>query len=160
MATGVEHCSTCCDLGFHCRDVFLATETWVDGHDQHHLDQVENVFDRRQWGSGVQRNRGIAAEIGNVGERAVQVSTGFGVHDEKVTTCVDVLLGHEVGVVDHEVSFEAHIGIGTTCRYHVGTKRQVGNVVGVHDIPLNAIGAGFAEPTTFFAKVGKIGGQN
>jgi pimeloyl-ACP methyl ester carboxylesterase len=44
------------DLGLHRRDVLLAAEAGVDGHDQHHVDQVEHVLHRRDRSGRVERH--------------------------------------------------------------------------------------------------------
>ncbi len=104
----VDHRSDLGDLRFHRGDVGLAAEPGVHGHHEHEVDEVEHVGDRRGRGRRIQCDRRVGAQVVDVGERAVEVRARLGVDDQAGAAGVDVLLGHHVGRVHHEVRLEGH----------------------------------------------------
>src|SRR6185437_1311878 len=86
---------------------------------------------------------GARAAGGDVAEQAVQVAGGFGVDDDEVGACGADGLDPLLGAADHEVGFEgqrADVGAGSGDEH--GAHGDVGDEVAVHDVHLEAIGAG------------------
>ena len=78
-------------------------------------------------------------------QRAVEVRARFGVDDQAGTAGVDVLLGHHVGRVHHEVRLEGHGRVRSGGGDHVGAEREVGDELAVHHVPLDEVDPGRLE---------------
>jgi hypothetical protein len=78
----LDHCPDLANFGLHGGDVFLATKPRIDGHDQHEIDEVENMLDSRSWCGRVKRYRSGRAKVVDVSERAVKVHAGFHMNDQ------------------------------------------------------------------------------
>src|SRR5690606_8023854 len=118
-AGDLDHRRDLGDLRLHRRQVVLAAEAGVDGHDQHQVDQVHDVGDRGGGRRGVQRHRGAGTQLADVAERAVQVGAGLGVHDHDLATRLDVAVRQLVGVHHHEVGLEGDVDVRPTGPDHV-----------------------------------------
>ena len=158
MRARIEHLAQGGDLRLHRCDVGLSAEAGVHRHDEHHLDQVEHVLDGRDRRRRVEGDGGARPEITHTRQGSVEVGRRLGVDDEEIAAGVDVLGRQQVRVGDHEVRLEPHVGVGPAGGDHVGSEREIRHEVAVHDVPLDAIGAGFAQPSTLLAEVGEVGG--
>ncbi len=156
----IDHRPDLRDLRLHRRDVGLAAEARIDRHHQHQVDQVEHVGNRRGRRRRVECHRRVGAQIVDVAECAVQVCAGFCMHDQARAAGVDVLLGHHVGRVDHQVRLEWHRGVLAGRRDHIGAECEVRDELAVHHVPLDQIDASRLELGDLVAELGEIGGQD
>ncbi len=85
------------------------------------------------------------------------MGAGLGVHDQPRAAGVDVLLGHHVGCVDHQVGLERHRGVRACGGDHVGTEREVRHELAVHHVPLDEVDAGRFECGDLLAELGEVG---
>ena len=88
------------------RDERLAAEARVHRHHQHEIEIVEHVLERRGRRGRVQRDTRARAELADLGERALEMRAGLGVHRDHVGPG-----RHELGDVplrldDHQVDVE------------------------------------------------------
>ena len=83
----------------------------------------------------------------------MQMCAGFDMHDQSLATSLDITLGHHIGCEHHEVCFKRNLGERTRAGNDIGTKREVGNKLSIHHIPLNEIDAGFIEGNHCFTQL-------
>ncbi len=93
-------------------------------------------------------------------ERAVEVRARLGVDDQAGAAGVDVLLGHHVGRVHHQVRLERHRRVGSGGGDHVGAEREVRDELAVHHVPLDEVDPGRLECGDLLAEPGEVGGQH
>ena len=106
MTSRIEKLSYRGDLGLHGGEVLLSAEPRIDGHHQHHVDEVADMCDGAGRGRGVERNSGGRAGVVDQAERAVEVRAGLGMDDHPGAPGSDVLRDHRVGREHHEVGLE------------------------------------------------------
>jgi hypothetical protein len=137
---GVEdHASYLGDLGLHGGDVVLPAEPGVDGHDEHHVDEVEHPAHCVDGGGRVEGDGGTGAGFTHLAERTVQVPHRLGVHDDQLATGIHERLVHPPRLVHHQVRLEGHAGVGAHGGHHVWSKREIRDEATVHDVELDAI---------------------
>ena len=147
------------DLGFHRGDVGLAAESGIDGHHEHHVDQIQDMRDRVGRGRRVEGDGGSGTERRDVSERTVQVLTRLDVHDQAPTSGLDVLLCHRVRREDHQVGFERQRTVLAHAGDHVGSERQVGYELSVHHVELDPVDARSLEGLDLGAEYCEVDGQ-
>ena len=70
------------DFFEHLGDEGLAAEAWVDGHDEDHVDGVDEELDVVLGGAGVEDDAGLAAEAADFVDQAQGVERGFDVEGD------------------------------------------------------------------------------
>ncbi len=111
-------------------------------------------------GMGVECHARGGAQFGDVGQRAVEVRTGLGVHDHDVAAGLDIAVEKAVGFDDHQVGLESHVDMGSDRGDHVGSEREVGYEHAVHDIPLDAVDACILESDALRTQLRVVGGKD
>ncbi len=145
VAACVDHPRDFGDLRLHRRDVLLSAPARVHGHHEDLVDEVEHVGDGRRGGRGVDRHGCPGAEVAHGAERAVQVSSGLGVHDEGLAASLEHRPQHLLGRVDHEVGLERQADLGPDGADHVGAERDHRHELAVHHVELHAVASRLLE---------------
>lgn len=148
----------------HGRNEALTTKAWVDAHDQHKIEGVDNweyFFDIGRW---IDDDSG---PIAHFSEFLSQVSRLlFALHDFDMETDEIGPIGVErpeehLGIGHHEVHIEKGVGASSsTCPADGRPHREIGDKVPIHDIDMEEIGACLDNLLAFSPKIGKVGGQN
>ncbi|GAC1639114.1 MAG: hypothetical protein NVS4B6_09420 [Mycobacterium sp.] len=133
------------DLGFHARQMLLATEAGINGHHQQQVNQMEDIRHRVERCGRIQRDAYPGAEIGDGCERAMQVSSRLRVHDNEFAARLDPPRQHRIRILYHEVRLKADRDMATVSGDHVRSERQIRYEPPVHDIPLDPINAGLLQ---------------
>ncbi|CAH0375970.1 unnamed protein product, partial [Pelagomonas calceolata] len=156
------------DLVRHRRDVGLAAEAGVHGHDEHVVDQVKDVLDGLGGRRRVQRHGRRAAHGPDVRQAAVDVRARLDVDDHHTRLAVGTLrrlreLGqHRVRAPlrDHELRLEHELGGLALRRDDVRAEGQVGHEVAVHDVKLNPVAPCFFQGRTIQTERGEVRRQH
>jgi 23S rRNA (uracil1939-C5)-methyltransferase len=154
-----DHLLDLADLGFHRGDVGLTAESGIDGHHEHHVDQIEDMCNCVGRGRRVEGDRRSGPERRDVSERAVQVLACLDVHDQPLASGIDVLLRHCVGREYHQVGFERQRTVLACAGDHVRTERQVGHELSVHHVELDPVDARSLEGLDLCAEHCEVDGQ-
>ena len=80
----------------------------------------------------------------------------FDVHDESIAAGLDVARREHIGRECHQVRFERLRGVLASGRDHVGSEREIGHELAVHDVPLEVIDAGRVEGFDLGTQAGEI----
>ena len=110
--------------------------------------------------AGLSATAGLAPELADVAERAVQVGAGLGVHDDDLAAGLDVLVHQLVGVHHHQVRLEGDVDVRPTGLDHVGPEGQVRHEHAVHHVELDPVDAGLLERDALLAEPGEVGRQD
>ena len=148
------------DLRLHGGEVALPPEARVDGHDEHEVDQVEDVGDRSHRRGGIEGDARPGAQFGDAPEGAVQVTTGLGVDDDELAARFHEPGQQPVGLVHHEVGLERDLHQRADGGDHVRPEGQVGNEAPVHHVPLDPVHAGLLEGSHLVAEAGEVGRED
>jgi len=147
-------------LGLHRGDVVLTPEPGVDGHDQHLVDQVQDVVDRLRGSGRVESHRSRGSGVTDNAERAVQVTVGFGVQDDGLTSRVYELRYQPGRLVHHEMGLEGHGDARAHSGDDVGAEREVGYEPAVHDVELNAVHPCLLQGSALLTQPGEVSRQH
>lgn len=148
------------DLRFHGSDIGLTAETRVHRHHQEHVEQVDDVGHGLQRGMGVQRNRGRGAEVGDGGERAMEMATRLGVNDDHLAAGIDETRDQMIRLLDHQVGLERDLHMGAAGRDDVGAEREVRNEASIHDVELDPVDSGLLEGSALLTQPGEVSGKH
>ena len=106
----------------------------------------------------VERHASGRAQRRNVGEGAVQVGAGLGVHDQALAAGLHVLGSHQVGSQHHQMSFERNSCERASGGDHIWAEGEVGHELPIHHVPLNAIDASSLQGSDFVTEAREVGG--
>mmetsp|Transcript_12155 Transcript_12155/g.25887 ORF Transcript_12155/g.25887 Transcript_12155/m.25887 type:complete len:282 (+) Transcript_12155:147-992(+) len=139
----------------------LSAESGVDAHEE---DDVELVLDKLgilQGSGGVEDESGLASAVLDQLEGSVDVVGGLGVEGDVRGAGIDKVVDGGVDGADHEMHVDgggdAVIAEGLA---HHGSDGEVGDVVVVHDVEVNDIGAGLEHVIDLLAEFGEVGGED
>ena len=69
--------------------------------------------------------------------------------------------GHElVNGLDHQMHVHGHLGVRTNCLEHERANGQIRNVVVVHHVEVDPVGAAFDNVAHLLPETGEVGGKN
>ncbi len=141
-------------------DEALAAEAGIDRHDQHEIDQVDDVLQRGDRRAGIERDAGLLAERADRLQRAVHVRTGLDMHGDDVGAGFGE--GIQIGIArrDHQMHVEALLADRADRLHHARADRDVGHEMAVHDIDMDPVGAGGLDATDFVTQFGEVGRKN
>ena len=138
-------------------DEFLSSEARVDGHEEHHVNVLDDVFEHTHGSVGVEGDSCFHAGIVYLLDGAVKVGTGFVVHVHHVgSKCFD-LLGEFAWVNYHQVYVEgllAYFGDGLE---YGKSETDVGHEDAVHHVKVEPVGFTAVEHVDVFCQIGKVG---
>ena len=142
-------------------DEGLSTEAGVDAHEEDDVELVEDEVGVVEGGSGVEDEAGLAAAVLDELEGAVDVVGGLGVEGDVGGTGVDEVGDGGVDGADHEVDVDGggNAVVAEGLADH-GADGEVGDVVVVHDVEVDDVGAGFEDVVDLLTELGKVGGKD
>ena len=88
----------------------------------------------------------------------MQMRCGLGVNQDAFTTRLHIAGRQFLGFEHHQVGFEGQRYVRTNRRHDVGPHREIRDEAAVHDVPMDAVGAGLLEFHALFAKAAEVGG--
>ena len=80
----------------------------------------------------------------------------FGVKSNNIGACLGKLRDNGVDRLDHQVHVDGGIGVRAYGFANHRAHRQIWNVMVVHDIKMNPVGAGGDNVAHFFAQAGEV----
>ena len=142
------------------RDEPLAAEAWVDAHDQNVVGNIEDIFEQRDRGCGIQDYTGLRAVRLNVANDAVEVSGSLKMDGDLIGTGFHEQRGVLVGIRNHQVKVEDAFGDFADGFDNRRTESEVGDEVAIHDIDVQHGGAAAFDFGYFVAKMGEVGRED
>ena len=137
---------------------FLATEAWFDGHDQNHVELVENVEDRLHRLGRTYGEAGLASHIAQLARQTYRGMGGTHVEADGGGTKLGVFRCPAVRILNHQMHVDRQVGdLADTCHDWL-TQSQVRDEMMIHHVDMNKIRLGDGLEVTL--KVAEIGGQN
>ena len=140
-------------------DELLPAEAGVDAHQQHHVELVHDVVHPVERGGRVEHQAGLTAGVADQPERAVDVLGGLGVEGDDVGAGLGEV-GHDaIDRLHHQVHVDRRRGVRADGLAHQRADGEVGDVVVVHHVEVNPVGAGGDDVANLLAEAGEVGGQ-
>ena len=148
------------DLADRRLDEGLAAEAGIDRHDQHEVDQVDDIFDRAHRRAGIEHHAGLLAQRADRLQRPMQMRAGLGMDGDLVAAGLGE--GFEIGIAwrDHQMGVEDLPGVRAHRLDDVGAVGNVGNEMSVHHVEMDPVGASCVDSANLFAEPGEIRRQN
>ncbi len=116
--------------------------------------------DGRRARGGIDRDAGLRPALDDVTQRTVQVDGRLRVDDQPLAAGLEPPVEHRLGRADHELGLEGERGVQPGSGDDVGSERDVGHELTVHDVPLDTVGPGGLELRDFVAEPREVGGQH
>src|SRR5260370_14551399 len=154
-----NHLAQADDFGQRFGDELLAAEAGVNGHDKHHVDQGEYIFEQEDGRRRVERTRCTFARYFDLLDDAVQVQANLLVNDNHVGSGLREILDVSFGVGNHQVGFERQPGAAARRLDDHWSHRNIGDEMAVHNIDLDALAAPCLGLAYLFAETGEVGGK-
>src|SRR5712692_4127785 len=154
-----NHLAQAGDFGQRFGDELLAAEAGVDGHDKHHVDQGEYIFEQEDGGRWVERDCCHFARYSDLLDDAVQVRANLLVDDNHAGSGLCEILDVSFGVGNHQVGFEREPGAAAHRLDDHWPHCNIGDEMAVHDIDLDALAAPCLGLVYLFAEAGEVGGK-
>src|SRR5262249_30822022 len=132
----------------------------VDGHDQHHVGEVEHVLHHVDGRVGVEGHTRLGAEVTDGGQGPVQVGARLGVDDDQVAPGLDVAVHQFLGLEDHQVRLEHHRAVLAARGDDVRPHGEVRYEPPVHDVPLDPVHSCFLERGDLLTQPGEVGRED
>ena len=111
-----------------------------------------------KWGARVENQACLAAMIPDKAQTAVYVPGGFGMERDDIGPRFGKHGDQAVNWFTHQVDINGRGGMRANGFANHGADGQVGDIMVVHDIKMDPVGAGLDDIANFFAQTGKIGG--
>src|SRR5260370_22818682 len=154
-----NHLAQADDFGQRFGDELLAAEAGVDGHDKHHVDQGEYIFEQEDGRRRVERDRCHFARYSDLLDDAVQVRANLLVNDNHVGSGLREILDVSFGVGNHQMGFEREPGAAVHFLDDHWSHCNIGDEMAVHNIDLDALAAPCLGLAFLFAETGEVGGK-
>src|SRR5690606_5775504 len=135
----------------------LSPESWVDGHEQYHIDIFQHVLDRFYRCMRVQDDTRFDAKRTDQLNGPVQMRTSLYMDSDKVSACFCKLLNIKVRIFDHQMDIHRQFGQRTDGIQDNRPKRNIWYEMAVHNIHMDPICSCSFHFQYFFSKFGKIG---
>lgn len=168
---GLAHFPELADLVQLALDELLPAKAGVDRHDEDQVGDIQDVLDRRERGGGVKNDAGLAAQVLDLVQGAVQVDgrAALGVDRDDIGTGLgkvgDPQLGLDnpaevwwggssptapeststspwIRVYSHQVDIKGLVGVGADGIDDQGADRDVGDEPAVHHIDVDPVATG------------------
>ena len=142
------------------RDVLhelLATEAGLDGHDHHDVEQLPVGLQGAERRGRLQRQPRGPTGGPDLSQGRRDLLLDLDVDRDRVASGVEVLIDVASRLADHQVSIERQLRPRTQVLDRLRAERQVRDEVAVHDVEVDAVGAGFLDTADGIGEVGEVG---
>jgi hypothetical protein len=127
------------DFGQNFRDEVLSPKSWVNGHDEHKVDEREDILEHESRCRWVKCYASLFSCRFDLLDNAMQVRTNLLVYDDDVCSSFGEVLDILLWIGNHQVSFEGETGAASHRFDDYRPHRNVGDEVPVHDIDLDTL---------------------
>src|ERR1035437_9127874 len=145
------------DLGSGFLDERLAAQTRLHGHHHHDVDEVAVRLEGRKRRVWPDRQTGGAAGAMDRPECRFDRLVDFDVKGDRVAAGVDEIVDVAAGLRDHQVRVEWLPTDTAQLLDDARPEGDVGDEMAVHDVEVDAVGAGFQGPAALLGQVGQVG---
>ena len=125
----------------------------VHAHHQHQIDIVEDRLDRGHRGRRVERDPGLGPELMDERDGAMEVRPGLGVDGDDVGAGLGEGGDEGIDRRNHQMDVEGERTVRPQRPDHLGTERKVGDEMPVHDVDVDAVGAGLGDRPHLLAEL-------
>ena len=136
----------------------LSAETGFDGHDQHHVELVEDVENRFDRLGGTHGEACLAAHVTQLAGQTHRRVGGAHMERDGGGTELRVFRGPTVGVLDHQVHVDRQVGDLADALDDGLAKGEVRHEVVVHHVDMHEVGVGDGLEVAF--EVAEISGKD
>ncbi len=138
----------------------MPAETRVDRHDQDQVQFIHHMFEVAQRRRRIEYQARFAAVVADQLQAAIDVLGTFRMETDDVGASLGKVGNDAVDRLDHQVHIDWYLNMRANGFADQGANCQIRNIMIVHDIKMDDVGTGGHDVSDFFAKTGKIGGQD
>ena len=135
----------------------MAAESGIDGHQQHHVDLVNDVLQPVEWRGRIEDQSGLAALLPNQAKRSVRMPARLGVERDVAGAGLCEVRNNAIDWLNHEVNidrrFDAVVPQGVT---NQRSNRQVRHEMIIHHVEMHDVGASIQYGVDVIAQAGEI----
>jgi len=113
-----------------------------------------------QWRGRIEYQPRFSAMITNELKGAIDVFRRFRMKADDIGAGFCKIGDEAIDGFDHQVDVNRYLHMRSNCLTDERPDCQIGNIMIVHDIEMDDIGAGCHDVADFFTETGKVGGQN
>ena len=137
----------------------LTGKARIDGHQEHEVQALQDVFDLRKGRGRVQRRPGLDAPVPDQRQRAVQVPCGLRVDGDQLHADLGQRPDVLVRVLDHQVHVQRQRRLGPQLADHVRPQQQVRHEMAVGHVNVQHVGPGRLEAPDRVLQVAQVGAR-
>ncbi len=156
----LEHFADPRDLRERRPDEVLMSETRVDRHDQHLVHVGQDFLQHRRGRRGIDHDPDPLAERLHALHGAVQVVVAFPVDEQRVRPRLDERFEIRIRIGDHQVRLDREPRHRPQRAHDRRPHRNVGYEVSIHDVDVDAVGAGALRLHDLLAQPREIRGED